>query len=201
MDFQISRRAAEQGTFAGFVGDLPGGLKAQIFVPQPMVEPKQFSFFWRGQARRDQMHELLERLSTPSSALAARIIGRSYVVNFDYSPTTEPSGWHVGFVHRLIEEVELPASLGLTVGTSGDEGRPSTSVYFWASIDAPERIGHAKGNPELGIRTNLREWNRESFREMIFPIFARTIGLTAGDALDLWNQAGKTASELNQTGG
>jgi hypothetical protein len=206
MEFVITPRKVEKGVFASFRNaDRPADQLpvAQIFVPFAPTEPaetKHFSFFWRGHAERDQVHILLDRLSRPQSGVKARLIGQTYVSNFDFSPTTSCSDrtrvdWHLEFTHRLIDAANLPTSLGLALDTPDDDVHPS-SVYVWASIDAGERSGPVQGNPELGVRTNLRDWQKAVLREAVLPLFESTVGLEKKDALDLFSRVAATAEEL-----
>jgi hypothetical protein len=192
-------RKVEKGTFVSFRrADRP---VAHIFVPSDQAEAKQFSFFWRGQAQRFQVHKVLDLLSRPQSDIEARLIGPSFVINTNFSPTggAEKPREHLRYAHILIEEVELPASLGLAVKTPEDEVRPS-SVYVWASIDTEERIGHVDGNPEVGVSTNLRDWGKSALEEAIFPLFENTVKLDESEVRDLWSRVPKTAESLMPRG-
>ena len=191
MEFEISSPwKVGKGTFVCF-GDVYRAV-AQIFVPSDPGDGQQFSFFWRGQARRYQIHDLLAQLLRPQSDIKARLIGRSYISNFGFSLTNcsppPPEHWHFELIHRLIDQADLPASLGLTIDTRDGEAHPS-SVYVWASIDSDERIGRVDGNPELGVRISLLDWHRPMFKDAMLPLLANTAKLDQDEALELWSRA------------
>jgi len=195
MDFAVlPPLKVESGQFATISSD--GRPLAQVFVPERPPVPEQFSFFWRALATRSHIGALLKQLLRAESEVKVRLIGRSYVTTFGYSrtgtPDQHPEDWNFELIYRLIEQADLPYSLGLTIDTSTLRDWVS-EVYVWASIAAES--GLVQGKPETGIRTTLHDWDKPTFKHAIYPLFESTIGLKEG-ADDLWSQAAKTAKSL-----
>jgi len=187
MDFEVKTKEAATGKFAALINhERPF---AQLFVPDNPSVAEQFSLFWCARLERGSIHRALDSLITPAAEINIRLIGHSGVVTFDSRPE---GAWSAKIIHELIENAELPYSVGLTIDSSMNPEWAS-ALYLWASIAASDP---EQGQPEVGVRTTLHDWHNSYLEKAIFPLFEHSIGLEEHAARDLWSQAADTAKSL-----
>lgn len=182
-----------KGQFAPLLHD--GSVVAQIFVPNEPAVAGLFSLFWLGQASRQGVLSLIERICRVDvDELDMQLIGSLDVSKLSVVRATDASYSATktkSLADQLISSAELPGSVGLNVHCTILPDKRPLRFYIWTTM-ADSTIEN--GYPEVGVEARLLDWNDTFFTGIVHPLLEQTIRKSGIPGL--WKQASDTAAKL-----